>query len=145
MKNAFPSPEPTAGQRDVVEPAVARLIALAADGQTARRNLLDWLRVEWGVAKAGRKLADGPGLAADAFLAEVKKRRPKGARTTPAALAALREGFEEVAAPDRRRRAEAAALEQTVAAAVHDAFGLTPADAALLRATAPPRTPPLPD
>ena len=112
LMEQLPIPAPTAAQRAAAEPAVGRLVDLAAAGHAARRELVGWLRAEWGIEKPGRKLADGPALSAEDFLAEVKKRRPKGKRPTPAELAALRAGFEEVAAPDRRRRGEAARLER---------------------------------
>jgi hypothetical protein len=48
---------------------------------------LGWLRVEFGVEKPGQKLENFATLDANAFVAEVRKRLPKGAgRSTPAAL-----------------------------------------------------------
>ena len=91
--------------------------------------------------KPGKKLSAPAGLAADAFLAEVKKRRP----TAPAAadLAAVRAEYAATVAPLRDRAAQIAAAERRLAGLVADAYGLTAEDRALLARTAPPRTPPL--
>jgi len=79
---------------------------------------------------------------ADAFVEEVRKRRPKAAGAlTPATLKALKSGYAEQAMPLRRRYAEAAALERALSDLVNAAYGLTPTEIDLLWATAPPRMP----
>lgn len=128
--------------RAEVEPAVARLIAIAQADQEARRDTLDWLRSEHGIAQAGQKLADFASLSADEFIAEVKKRRPKAAGAlTPATLKALRASYSEQAAPVQQRAGKALALERRLAALVNAAYGLTAEDVELLWRTAPPRMP----
>ncbi len=78
---------------------------------------------------------------ADAFVEEVRKRRPKAAGAlTSATLKALKSGYAEQAMPLRRRYAEAA-LERALTDLVNAAYGLTPAEIDLLWATAPPRMP----
>ena len=82
-------------------------------------------------------------LGSDAFVLEVKKRRPKkGAALSPAGLKALRDLFEAEAPKIVEKRARILDLERTIAAAVHEAYGLTAEDLELLRATQPPRMPP---
>jgi hypothetical protein len=90
----------------------------------------------------GQKLEDFARLDADAFVAEVRKRRSKSLGIlSPAALKALRAGYAEQAAPVQQRQAEAVALERKIADLVNAAYGPTPEEVALLWATAPPRMP----
>jgi hypothetical protein len=128
--------------RAEAEPAVGRLISLAKSGQEARRDMLDWLRTEFGVEKPGQKLEDFASLDADAFIEEVRKRRPRSAgRLTPATLKVLRAGYEEMATPAHEGRIEAANLERKLADLVNRAYGLLPEEVDLLWSTAPPRMP----
>ncbi len=92
--------------------------------------------------KPGQKLEDFAALDADAFVEEVRKRRPKSeGRLTPAAFRDLRSGYTEMATPVREERAEAAALERRLSDLVNRAYGLRPEEVDLLWSTAPPRTP----
>ncbi len=118
------------------------MISFARSGQEARRDTLDWLRVEFGVEKPGQKLEDFASLAPDAFVEEVRKRRPKGeGRLTPGALSDLKSGYAEMAEPVRRARTEAASLERKLSDLVNEAYGLTDEEVDLLWKTAPPRMP----
>ena len=138
----LPIAPPTDEIRAEAEPTVERLISLTKSGQDARRDMLDWLRTEFGVEKPGQKLEDFASLDADAFVEEVRKRRPKSeGRLTPGALRDLRSGYTELATPVREDRAEAAKLEQRLSALVNRAYGLTPEEVDLLWSTAPPRMP----
>jgi hypothetical protein len=75
----------------------------------------------------------------DAFVEEVRKRRPKVAgKLSPAAL---REGYAEQATPVQQRQAEAHGLERRLADLVNQAYGLTAEEIELLWRTAPPRMP----
>jgi hypothetical protein len=104
--------------------------------------MLDWLRTEFGVEKPGQKLEDFASLGADAFVDEVRKRRPRSeGRLTPATLRDLRSGYTEIATPVREDRAEAAKLERRLSDLVNEAYGLTPQEVDLLWSTAPPRMP----
>lgn len=133
---------PTDKVRAEVEPTVERLVRLTKADQEARRDVLDWLRVEFGVEKPGQKLENFAALEADAFVEEVRKRRPKDAgRLTPAALKDLRAGYTEMAVSVREDRAEAASLERRLSDLVNQAYGLTPEEVDLLWSTAPPRMP----
>ena len=102
----------------------------------------NWLRVEFGVEKPGQKLEDFATLGPDAFVEEVRKRRPKGeGRLTPGALRDLKSGYAEMAGPVREARSEAAGLERRLSDLVNEAYGLTVEEVDLLWKTAPPRMP----
>ncbi|QIN84849.1 hypothetical protein GBA63_21030 [Rubrobacter tropicus] len=142
LMEKLPIATPTDETREEAEGSVRRLISLTATEREARRDTLDWLRVEFGVQKPGQKLEAFAALDADAFVEEVRKRRPKGeARLTPGSLRALRAGYGEGAAPIRDARAGAAALERRLSDLVNKAYGLTDEEINLLWDTAPPRMP----
>src|SRR5215211_4715821 len=137
---ALPIAPPTDEIRAEAEPAVERLISIAKSGHEARRDVLDWLRTEFGVEKPGQNLEDFAALDADTFVEEVRKRRPRSeGRLTPAALRDLRSGYTEMAVSVREDRAEAAKLERRLSDLVNRAYGLTPEEINLLWSTAPPR------
>ena len=128
---------------DVVTNAVKTAIKLTGEVQVARASVLDVLRVEYDVETPGQALGDFSNLGSDAFVHEVKKRRPKkGAALSPVGLKALRDLFEAEAPKIVEKRARILDLERTIAAAVHQAYGLTVEDLELLRSTQPPRMPP---
>ncbi|MDQ4064151.1 MAG: class I SAM-dependent DNA methyltransferase, partial [Actinomycetota bacterium] len=138
----IPIAPPADETRGEAEGAVGRLVEITRTGQEARRDTLDWLRVEFGVEKPGQKLEDFAALDADVFVEEVRKRRPKSeGRLTPAALKDLRAGYTEMATPVRRSRIEAAELERRLSDLVNQAYSLTPEEVDLLWSTAPPRMP----
>ena len=142
LMDDLPIAPPSNEMRAEAEGAVGRLVEIAHSEQEARRTTLDWLRVEFGVGKPGQKLEDFAALGADAFVEEVRKRRPKGAgRLTPAALKDLRAGYAETATSVCEGRDEAAALERRLSELVNLAYGLTPEDVTLLWSSAPPRMP----
>ena len=118
------------------------MISFARSEQEARRDTLDWLRVEFGVEKPGQKLEDFATLGPDTFVDEVRKRRPKGeGRLTPGDLRDLKSGYAEMSGPVREARIEAADLERKLSDLVNRAYGLTAEDVDLLWKTAPPRMP----
>ena len=128
--------------RQAVEPAVARLIEITKSNQQARADMLDWLRTEFSVETPGQKLEAFAALDADAFVEEVRKRRPRvPGRLGPGALSELRAGYYEQATPVQQRRSEARELERRLSDLVNQAYGLTPEEVELLWATAPPRMP----
>ena len=138
----LPIASPTDEIRAEAEPAVERLISLAKSGQQARRDMLDWLRTEFGVEKPGQKLEDFATLEADAFVEEVHKRRPRSAgRLTPATLKELRTGYAAMASPVREDRLEAANLERRLSDHVNEAYDLSPEEIHLMWETAQPRMP----
>jgi hypothetical protein len=100
---------------------------------------VDWLRTEIGVEKAPQKLHDPAGLDADGFVGEVKKGRKKA--LTVADVKRLRDEFTTSVVPLKQLAREADTLERRVSDLVNAAFGLTPAEVALIWETAPPRMP----
>ena len=138
----LPIAPPTDAVRSEAEPAVARLIALTHERRATTRELLEWLRVEFAVESPGQRLAAFATLDDEAFVEEVRRRRPRVAgRLTPAALRDLRETFAQSAPQLRALVTEAQQHERRVAELVNAAYGLTPADVDLLWRTAPPRMP----
>ncbi|MBA2443657.1 MAG: hypothetical protein H0V53_14860 [Rubrobacter sp.] len=142
LMEKLPIAPPTDEARAAAEPAVERLIQVTKENAEAHRDLLYWLRVEFGVEKPGQKLADFAALGTDAFVEEARRRRPRDAgRLSPAALWELRDVHGESAGTVRERRAEAAGLERRLSELVNTSYGLTPEEIELLWATAPPRMP----
>jgi len=142
LMERLPIAQPTDEMRLEAEESVRRLISLTATEREALRDTLDWLRVEFGVERPGQKLEAFASLDTDAFIEEVRKRRPKGeGRLTPASLRDLRSGYEEGAAPIRETRVEASKLESRLSDLVNGAYGLTAEEIRLLWSTAPPRMP----
>ncbi|MFN8540174.1 MAG: TaqI-like C-terminal specificity domain-containing protein [Thermomicrobiales bacterium] len=122
MEN-LPIAAPTDDARAEAEVAVGRLIALTQERRRGQRELLDWLRVEFGVETPGQKLEAFAALDGDAFADEVRRRRPRSAaRLTPAALRDLRETHAASAAPIRALDAEALGLERRLSALVNAAW-----------------------
>lgn len=138
----LPIAPPTDAIRSEAEQAVARLIEITRIGQAARQLLLDWLHVEFEVQEPGKRLETASELDMQVFVDEVRKRRSRTAGgLTPAALRALQDGYTEQLAPLRQRKTEAAALERRLSELINTAYGLAPAEVALLWETAPPRMP----
>ena len=137
-----PIPRPNTQQLGATAPAVESIVELTRTSAEATAAVLDLLRVEYDVETLGQALGDFANLGSDAFVHEVKKRRPKkGAPLSPAGLKALRALFEAEAPGIIEKRTRILDLERTIAAAVHEAYGLTAEDLDLLRATQPPRMP----
>lgn len=142
LMETLPIAEPAADLRREVEEHTGVLLELALDSQRGSRELLDWLRLEYGVDKPGQKLEAYANLAADDFAAEVRQRRPKSApRLSPAKLAELKQTHHDYATLERHRQAETLGLERQLAGLVNRAYGLSEDDIALLWRTAPPRMP----
>jgi len=138
----LPISPPTDEIRAEVEPIVSRLIEITKANQDAYRDVLDWLLVEQGIEKPGQKLEDFASLDADAFVQEVKKRKPKPAGgLTPAALKAVRHVYSDYAPEIQSRKTEALILEHRLSDLVNQAYGLTPEEIGLMWKTAPPRMP----
>ncbi|HVK09472.1 MAG TPA: hypothetical protein VM597_11910, partial [Gemmataceae bacterium] len=139
--NQFPIPTPTDQQREAVTPLVAELKSLAVALLHGRTAVLDWLRHEFGVEKASQKLQAVGGLTADEMIGEVQKARGRSKKLTVADVKRLKEEHTTSVLPLARLAAEARGLEVRVSDLVNAAYGLTPADVALMWETAPPRTP----
>ena len=138
----LPIAPPTNEIRAEVEPIVSRLIEITKANQEAYRDVLDWLLVEQGIEKPGQKLEDFASLDTDAFVQEVKKRKPKSADgLMPAALKAVRQVYSDYAPEIQSRKTEALTLEHRLSDLVNQAYGLTPEEIDLMWKTAPPRMP----
>ncbi len=110
--------------------------------QDRTRELLTWLRLELAVAAPGQRLATFADLTGDDFVAEVRKRRPKGApRLTPKAIAEILQTHRDSAAPARNRAARVRVLERELSDLVNRAYRLSDEEIDLLWRTAPPRMP----
>ncbi|MCO6450224.1 MAG: Eco57I restriction-modification methylase domain-containing protein [Caldilineales bacterium] len=139
---SLPIAPPTDELRTEIEPRVERLIDLSTNERDSIDVLLDWLAVEFGIDKPGQRLENPTSLGSDEFVAEVKKRLLHSAKKlTPAALKALRSGFAEQIPQLRNLEAETQSIEHTLSDLVNQAYGLTPAEVALMWETAPPRMP----
>lgn len=126
--------------RAAVEPTVARLISLASHRQNTTVELLDWLRMEFGIEKPSQKLQAPQMLSGDEWIAEIKKLRGRSGLSA-AELARLRGEYEQSVRPLIADRRTADALEREISDAVNAAYGLTPEDVDLMWRTAPPRMP----
>ncbi len=78
----------------------------------------------------------------DAFIAEVKKRRPNAAgKLSVSGVKGLGEAYEETIPGMQRRAAESLLHERRLADLINQAYGLTPEEIDLMWRTAPPRMP----
>ncbi len=137
----LPIAEPTAAMREAAETAVRRLIELTSRQQQTQRTLLDWLRVEYGIAKPSNKLRALAELDSSTWVSEVKRNRGKKQPLTAAGVRELRDEYTCTIEPARALVTETLKLERTLSDLVNQAYGLTPAEIALMWQTAPPRMP----
>lgn len=137
----LPIPVPSAEGRAGVEPLVSRLINLQASRSAGIRAVLDWLRSVFGIDKPTQKLAALVELSADDLIAEVRKIRGRKAPLSVQDVKQLNDEHTRSVLPLRASARESLDLERRVSDLVNAAYGLTPADVALLWQTAPPRMP----
>jgi hypothetical protein len=138
----LPIPAPTDAVRNEAEHAVDRLISLAHEQRGSTNEVLTWLLSEFGIDAPGQKLDAFATLTLDSFLAEVRKRRPRGASTlTPKEVSALRSAHVEYTPQLRQLGQETRRLERRLAALVNNAYGLTSEEVQFMWETAPPRMP----
>ena len=142
LMETLPIAPPSAVTRAAAESAVKRLLVLTGESRKSVAQVLDWLRVEFGVETPGQRLETFAALDETVFIEEVRRHRPRSAgRLSPAALADLRATFTAESARISANQREAGQLERRLADLVNNAYGLTPAEIALLWRTAPPRMP----
>jgi SAM-dependent methyltransferase len=137
----LPIPRPASEQRQAAEASVRRLIELTSRQQQTQRTLLDWLRVEYGIAKPSNKLLALTDLDSNTWVSEVKRIRGKKQPLSSASLHALRDEYTRTIEPARAIAAETLTTERTLSDLVNQAYSLTPAEIALMWQTAPPRMP----
>ncbi|MGL6096950.1 MAG: Eco57I restriction-modification methylase domain-containing protein, partial [Fimbriiglobus sp.] len=141
LVETMPIPRPTDAARSEVEALVARLIDLQSDRTAGIRAVLDWLRTVFDIDKPTQKLAAMVELSADDFIAEVRKIRGKKAPLSVLDVKQLKDEHARSVLPLRATARESLGLERRVSDLVNAAYGLTPADVALMWQTAPPRMP----
>ncbi len=138
----LPIAEPTSAIRAEIEERVAALLDLTTASRQQTQELLKWLRLEISLEKPGQQLEDFARLSGEAFVAEVRKRRPKGApRLSPATITELIATHAHYAQPLQRRAAEIRDLERRLSDLVNQAYRLSDDDIEILWRTAPPRMP----
>lgn len=138
----LPIPVPSDDTRSEVETAVTQVINLTKEQRSLSNELLDWLRVEFGIAEVGQKLESFAALNSVDFVQEVKKRRPRAAGLlTPAAVRTLKTTHETYSGNVRQLQTNINQLENAISNLVNQAYGLTDDEIAWLWQTAPPRMP----
>jgi hypothetical protein len=141
LMESLPIAQPSDLIRAKTEKAVGRVLEITRARKATRRQILDWLRVEYGVEKPTLKLQSPFDLDFDGVVAEVRKVRGKKKPLSAVALANLRAEYARSIDPARVLAAEALSLENEVSDLVNEAYGLTPEEVALMWQTAPPRMP----
>jgi hypothetical protein len=97
--------------------------------------------VEYSIEKPSNKLLALTDLDSNTWVSEVKCIRGKKQPLSSAGLHALRDEYTSTIAPSRALAAEVLPLERALSDLVNQAYGLTPAEIALMWQTAPPRMP----
>jgi len=138
MEN-FPVVSPSKAARASFEDRATKLIESVKSFAPARMAFLQWVTHETGIAKIPTSLETPWQLQPGRFLDELKKAGLK--RATPATLQHLSQTFEREASALRANRAEALRIERELDDLVLKVYKLTPDEIALLRQTAPPRSP----
>jgi SAM-dependent methyltransferase len=137
----LPIAEPPASIREPAEKTVRRLIDLTGRQQQTQRTLLDWLRVEYSIAKPSNKLLALTDLDSNTWVSEVKRIRGKKQPLSSAGLHALRDEYTRTIEPAHALAAETLTLERTLSDLVNQAYALTWDEIALMWQTVPPRMP----
>ena len=141
LMGQLPIPDPLPAARKRAKQIVGQLIDLTGGRTSGLRALLDWLHVELGAELSAGRLSELVDRSPEELVAAVSKTRPKKAGLTAAQLHRLRAEYTASVVPMREQGAKAAALERELSDLVNAAYGLTPADVALMWQTAPPRMP----
>lgn len=145
MMEMLPIAKPSDEARAAAAIAVDRLTAIHGEKHETAAAWADWLKLQHGVDKPGRALAQPFNLSVDDAAAAVKAacgpRRP----LSVAALRELKKQYAAVVSPVQSLLEEADRLERQLSGLVNQAFGLTAEEEALMWRTAPPRMPLGPD
>lgn len=138
----LPIPEAPPEWSGMEEKALDSLRAGTSQRRALEREVMDWLRSEFGIDKPSQRLESFADLTIDEFVSEVKRRRPRGVPgLTPTALARLRATYNEHVPRIQNLAREVATLEQRLLATVSHAYNLSREDLELMWRTAPPRMP----
>ena len=137
--NSVPIPEIVGRSREFSQDLVCQTMLRVRESQDLLKDVLAWLRHEYGVDKPPVRLREPANLDEDGFVREVRKACKGG--LTPAGVRAVLSAWGETVVPIKRLKGEIAALERELSRLVEDAYGLTDEDRALMWRTAPPRMP----
>jgi hypothetical protein len=96
----------------VTEACIFQHLEITSRQQQTQRTLLDWLRLEFGIAKAGNKLLALTELDSNTWVSEVKRIRGKKQPLSSAGLHALRDEFTRTIEPARTFAPEALTVER---------------------------------
>jgi hypothetical protein len=139
LMEVFPVVSPSKTTRSSIEERTSRLIELAKSFAEKRASFLQWVTHETGIIKVPTALESPWQLRQEEFLAVLKKAGLK--HPSPATLQHLTRTFESESAALRSNRADALSLERELDELILKIYKLTPDEIALLRQTAPPRSP----
>jgi hypothetical protein len=136
---SIPMHKPSPSQRGTIELNATRLIELAKSFAEKRASFLQWVTHETGIIKVPTALESPWQLRQEEFLAVLKKAGLK--HPSPTILQHLTRTFESESAALRANRTYALHLERELDELILKVYKLTPDEVALLRQTAPPRSP----
>jgi hypothetical protein len=139
LMEVFPVVSPSKTTRSSIEERTSRLIELAKSFAQKRVSFLQWVAHETGIIKVPTALESPWQLKQEEFLAVLKKAGLK--HPSPATLQHLTRTFESESAALRANRTDALSLERELDELILKIYKLTPDEIALLRQTAPPRSP----
>jgi hypothetical protein len=141
VTEVFPIPNPPERLLGEARALVDDLAEVTRRRAEAVTQWLEWLRMECNVAKAGEKLSRPEEHSVDSAIAEIKNRQRPKARWSTAYLEHVRSEFTVAAALRQELGRSQLLAEARLAAIVHEAYGLTESELALLHNHAPPRMP----
>ncbi len=136
-----PIPDPTDDSRIAAEGNVSRLVEIQDQNNRTISSVVDWLRIEFEVAKPTNNLLAPLLLNTDEFVQEVRKCRGRGKVLSATGLRSLRDEYERTIEPAKELAREAMTIEWQLSDLVNAAYGLTPDEIDLMWKTAPPRMP----
>jgi hypothetical protein len=139
LMEVFPVVSPSKTTRSSIEERADRLIELAKSFAQKRSSFLQWVTHQTGIIKAPTALESPWQLPQKEFLAVLKKAGLK--HPSPATLQHLTRTFESESAALRANRTDAFHLERELDELILNLYKLTPDEIAILRQTAPPRSP----
>ncbi len=139
LMEVFPVISPSKTTRSSIEERVNRLIKLAKSFAEKRALFLQWVTHETGIIKVPTALESPWQLHQEKFLVVLKKAGLK--HPSPTTLQHLTRTFENESSTLRANRTDALRLERELDELIMKVYKLTPDEIALLRQTAPPRSP----
>ena len=139
LMELFPVAYPSKATRASIEERAGRLIELAKSFAQKRASFIQWVTHETGIIKAPTVLELPWQLRQEEFLAVLKKAGLK--HPSPATLQHLSGAFESESVALPANSAESLRLERELDELILKIYKVTPDEIALLRQTAPPRSP----